>query len=435
MTPAARVQAAIEVMADLIGRRRPAADALKDWGLAHRFAGSKDRAAIATLVYDALRRKASSAFIMGNDTPRAIVLASLAMMRGLSADDIAALANGERHAPDALSKDEHARLSQPAALTGAPDHVAADFPEWLAPMLSRSLGTRMREEMLALCQRAPVDIRVNTLKTLRDKLRPSLMHFAPQDTPFSPVGLRFAPGEGGRGPSLQATEEFQKGHFEIQDEGSQLVALLSGAEPGMQVIDLCAGGGGKTLELAALMNNSGQIFATDNDARRLAPIHQRLERAGARNVQVRTPKGRDDEPLRGLENKADCVLVDAPCTGTGTWRRNPDIKWRVRPGALELRQKEQDDVLARAARFVKPGGHIAYITCSVLCEENGDRVQAFLESQRNFSPVTGRSMLALAPDALSEREDMAAPGGLGLQLTPMRTGTDGFYLCILRRKG
>lgn len=434
MTPAARVQAAIEVLTDVMERRRPAADALKDWGLAHRFAGSKDRAAIATLLYDALRRKASSSYIMGAETPRAIMLASLASMRGLAVDQIATLANGERHAPDILTDNERARLSAGAVLTNAPDHVAADFPEWMAPMLSRSLGTRAREEMLALATRAPVDIRVNTLKTLRDRLRPSLMHFAPADTPFSPMGLRFEPGEGGRGPALQATEEFQKGHFEIQDEGSQLVALLSGVEPEMQVIDLCAGGGGKTLELAALMNNSGQIFATDNDARRLAPIHQRLERAGVRNVQVRTPKGRDDEPLRELEGKADLVLVDAPCTGTGTWRRNPDIKWRVRPGALELRQQEQDAVLRRAATFVRPGGAIAYITCSVLSEENGDRVTAFLTQHRDFSPVDARAVLTLAPDALSERNDIVAPLGRALQFTPLRTQTDGFYLCLLRRR-
>ncbi|MGL4325778.1 MAG: RsmB/NOP family class I SAM-dependent RNA methyltransferase [Beijerinckiaceae bacterium] len=434
MTPAARIQAAIEVMADVIDRRRPASDALKDWGLAHRFAGSKDRAAIASLTYDALRRKASSSFIMGEETPRAIVLASLATMQGLTADQIAGLANGERHAPALLTDGERERLSAGAVLTDAPDHVAADYPEWLAPMLSRSLGSRVREEMLALATRAPIDIRVNTIKTLRDRLRPALMHFSPKDTPFSPVGLRFEASEGGRGPSLQATEEFQKGHFEIQDEGSQLVALLSGAEPGMQVIDLCAGGGGKTLELAALMNNSGQIFATDNDARRLAPIHQRLERGGVRNVQVRTPRGRDDEPLRGLENQADLVLVDAPCTGTGTWRRNPDIKWRVRPGALELRQKEQDAVLDRAVRFVKPGGTIAYITCSVLMEENGDRVNDFLARHRNFSPVEARAMLTLAPDSLSERNDIVAPLGRGLQFTPLRTQTDGFFLSLLTRK-
>jgi 16S rRNA (cytosine967-C5)-methyltransferase len=234
---------------------------------------------------------------------------------------------------------------------------------------------------------------------------------------------------------LQATPEFIKGLFEIQDEGSQVVAALAGAAPGMQVVDLCAGGGGKTLELAALMDNSGQIYATDADARRLAPIHDRLARAGVRNVQVRTPKGRGDEPLADLTGRIDLVLVDAPCTGIGTWRRNADTKWRVRPGALAERMKEQDFVLERARQLVRPGGRIAYITCSVLPRENDERIAAFLAGNPGFASVDPREVLALAPDTLSERDDLVSPAGLGLQLTPLRTGTDGFYLAILQRNG
>ncbi|WP_342363178.1 RsmB/NOP family class I SAM-dependent RNA methyltransferase [Terrarubrum flagellatum] len=437
MTPAARLQAAIEVLADIFARRRPAADALKDWGLGHRFAGSKDRAAIASLTYDALRKKASAAWLMGAETPRAVLLGSLRLLPAMSEEEIARLCSGDRFAPESISEDERTRLQlDPAAvLSNAPAHIAGDFPDWLEPSLSRRFGDALPREMHALATRAPVDVRANSLKSLRDPLRQKLSHLGAADTPYSPVGLRFSAGEGGRGPALQATEEFQKGLFEIQDEGSQLVALLAGAEPGDQVIDLCAGGGGKTLSLAAAMNNSGQIYATDNDARRLAPIHQRLERAGARNVQVRTPKGRDDEPLRGLEGKADLVLIDAPCTGVGVWRRNPDAKWRVRPGALEQRMAEQDFVLGRAARLVKPGGRIAYITCSTLIEENEDRVSAFLNDHPEFSPVDAREQMALAPDALCERTDIIAGDGLGLLLTPARTGTDGFFLALLRRSG
>ena len=225
--------------------------------------------------------------------------------------------------------------------------------------------------MQALATRAPLDIRANTLKATREQVQDGLAHLAPVWTPHSPVGLRVALGEDGRGPALHSEPEFLKGWFEIQDEGSQLAALLTGVKPGEQVVDLCAGAGGKTLAMAALMANKGQIHATDTDARRLAPIHERLARAGARNVQVRTPRGRADA-VADLDGTADCVLVDAPCTGSGTWRRNPDSKWRLRPGSLEVRRKEQDAVLDRAARLVRPGGRIVYVTCSVLPEENDD---------------------------------------------------------------
>lgn len=436
MIPAARVSAAIDVLQDIQSRRRPASDALKDWGLAHRFAGSGDRAAIASLVYDALRVRASSLHGMGHgedapDTGRAQMLGML--IRKMPLTEVNDLFSGARFAPEPLTEDERRRLEH-WSLDGAAPSVAGDYPAWLEPELSRAFGGALVAEMQALGARAPVDVRVNTLKTLRARLLPDLMHLKAEPTPFSPTGLRFDPGEGGRGPALQATEAFVKGHFEIQEEGSQLVTLLSGASEGEQVIDLCAGGGGKTLALAAMMNNQGQIYATDNDARRLAPIHARLERAGVRNVQVRTPKSRDDEPLRGLEGKVDLVLIDAPCTGTGTWRRAPDIKWRVRPGALEQRMKEQDGVLARAARFVRAGGRICYITCSVLPAENDDRIAAFLAAHRDFQAVDPRDLVAMAPDELSSRDDLVSPAGHGLQFTPLRTRTDGFYVSLLAKR-
>ena len=432
MTPSARLSAAIEVLSDIETRRRPAPDALKDWGLAHRFAGSKDSAAIASLVYDCLRRRASSAHVMGEATPRAILLGALALARGQSRAEIAALCTGERFAPEALTAAEAKALDK-LDLSKAPAAVAGDFPDWLSDDLAAAFGDDVVAEMTALSARAPIDIRVNTLKTERMRLVPELAHLHPELTPHAPTGLRFGHGDDGRGPTLQVTPEFLKGLFEIQDEGSQLVASMTGVGPDMQVVDLCAGGGGKTLELAALMDNSGQIYATDSDARRLAPIHDRLARAGARNVQVRTPKTRGDEPLADLADKIDLVLVDAPCTGVGTWRRNPDTKWRVRPGALDERMKEQDFVLARAAKLVKRGGRIAYVTCSVLPRENDERVKAFLASNPAFASVDPQEILALAPDTLSEREDLVSPGGCGLQLTPRRTGTDGFFLAIVER--
>jgi 16S rRNA (cytosine967-C5)-methyltransferase len=440
MTPSARLSAAIEALDDIAARRRPAADALKDWGLAHRFAGSKDRAAIASLVYDALRRKASGAYVMGfphmADAPsRAVLLGALSSIRGMDAAEIAKLCDGSRFAPSPLSEDEREKLeATQTALASAPSHVAGDFPEWLEASLRAEFGDELVREMQALATRAPLDLRVNSLKGSRSEAIAALSHLHPEATPHSPHGLRLPHFADGRGPSVQSEPAFLDGLVEIQDEGSQLVALLAGAKPGETIIDLCAGGGGKTLALASLSAGKGRIVATDADQRRLAPLHARLERSGATNVEVRTPRGRSDAPLAGLEGKADLVLVDAPCTGVGTWRRNPDAKWRIRPGSLEQRLKEQDAVLDRAAPFVKPAGRIAYITCSVLPQENEERIAAFSERQAGWrvvdpSEVAGSS----AVPELAGLGAFRSRDGTGLLLTPARTGTDGFFLAVLAR--
>lgn len=433
MTPAARIAAAIEVLSDIQTRRRPAPDALKDWGLARRFAGSKDRAAVASLVYDALRCRASAAFLMGADTPRAIVLGMLVRLRLLDATALAGLFSGERHAPAPLTEKETLRLASLPSLDDAPAPVAGDFPEWLAPSLTAAFGDATVDEMQAMVARAPLDIRVNTLKTDREALAEELAHFSPRQTPHSADGLRFAVGEDGRGPSLQSEPSFLDGRFEIQDEGSQLAARLTLAQPGERIVDLCAGAGGKTLALAALMRNDGALFATDVDTRRLVPLHGRLARSGATLVEVRSPKGRYDparpDPLADLASSIDCVVVDAPCTGSGTWRRNPDAKWRLRPGALAERRKEQATVLDRAARLVRPGGRIAYITCSLLPEENDGAVSAFLARQAGFAVVPGAEVLAAAGLAAVPHRRTDA----GVLLTPRTTGTDGFFIAVLRR--
>ncbi len=297
--------------------------------------------------------------------------------------------------------------------------------------LCERLRARRRRRGEALAGRAPIDIRANRLKTTRDRLAGELGHATPEPGAWSPDALRFQPGIDGRGPSLQAEPSFFAGGFEIQDEGSQLVTLLAGAKPGQTVIDLCAGAGGKTLALAALMDNRGRLFATDLDARRLAPLHERLARSGASIVEIRIPRSRGHEPLAEIEGQADLVLVDAPCTGSGTWRRNPDAKWRVRPGALAERVRDQAEVLARAARLVKPGGRIAYITCSVLPEENDAAIEAFLARNPGFTIQPRAEILA------SEHGDFSLLGRFatsqGLQLSPRRTGTDGFYLACVRR--
>lgn len=430
MIPAARLSAAIEVLADIDARRRPASEALKDWGLSHRFAGSGDRAAIAGLVYDALRRKASAAWLMGGEGARPVLLGALRLERGMAADEISRLCSGERFAPSPLTEEERRALDK-GGLDWAPAHVAGDFPEWLAPSLERLFGADLAPEMSALAKRAPLDLRVNALKRSRELVQGELGHLSPAPTPFSPLGLRIVHAPGEKAPSIQSNPVFLRGEVEIQDEGSQLAALIANPGPRDQVIDLCAGGGGKTLALAAGMDNHGQIYATDADQRRLAPIHARLERAGVRNVQVRTPRGKVDA-LGDLNERADLVLVDAPCTGTGTWRRNPDSKWRVRPGSLDIRVKEQAAVLDRAAALVRPGGRIAYVTCSVLPEENDGALDRLFERRPEFSVQPAADVLAVA--GLSRLAEAVRFTRYGLQMSPLRTGTDGFYVAVIQRE-
>jgi 16S rRNA (cytosine967-C5)-methyltransferase len=433
MTPAARLSAAIEVLGDIDARRRPAADALKDWGLAHRFAGSGDRAAIAGLVYDALRRRASAAWIMDEGTPRAILLGMLRLERGLDLDTIAALCDGSRFAPVPLSDTERSRL-EGAILKDAPPWVAGDYPEWLDASFARVFGEERATELGALAARAPLDLRVNTLKADRETALAALPGLGAEPARWSPVGLRLRLGADAKSPAIHAEPAFLKGMIEVQDEGSQLAALLAGATRTEQVVDLCAGAGGKTLALAAAMENHGQIYATDSDKRRLAPIHARLERAGARNVQVRTPRGGADV-LSDLVGRADLVLIDAPCTGIGAWRRNPDAKWRVRPGSLATRRNEQEAALDRAAALVKPGGRIAYVTCSVLAEENDDQVTAFLGRHPAFAPVPPSQVCEALGDRAFLFRRAVLMSEAGLLMTPARTDTDGFFVSVLSLRG
>lgn len=442
MRPGARAQAAIEILNDVEARRRPAADAVKDWALSHRFAGSGDRSRIGDLVFGALRWRASSAWRMGMDDPRAWVLGALRWGFGREAEALERDAYEETHAYSPLTEAERAALGRADGLDGAPPWVLGDYPEWLDPSLARIFGDARAQEGAALAAPAPLDLRANRLKAGRDAVLGDLLAStqlrtrddgapAAQATPFSPDGIRI-PWTEGRAFPWAREESFVKGGFEVQDEGSQLAALLAGVLPGQQVGDVCAGGGGKTLAMAALMANSGQVFAHDVDSRRLAPIHDRLARAGVRNVQVRTPR-RDGDCLGDLEGALDVVFADAPCSGSGTWRRAPDSKWRLRPGALEKRRQEQQAALTLAARLVKPGGRLVYATCSVLPEENEDAIGAFVAARPEFSPVAPQTLV----------RDTAIPGllkachkaGPGLQMSPLATGTDGFFLCALVRAG
>jgi 16S rRNA (cytosine967-C5)-methyltransferase len=428
MRPGARVAAAVEILDEILSRHQPVAMALQSWGKGHRFAGSGDRNAIGHMVYDGLRHKASSAYIMGSEAPRALVIGAL-RERGVAASAISEMCNGQEHAAEPLTPDELHRL-ETAKLDGAPAWVLGDYPEWLHPSFEKAFGACAAEEGQALSRRAPADIRVNTLKATREKVLKALASFGAVETVYSPIGVRVpAPTGDARTPNLEAEAAFQAGWCEIQDEGSQLAAALTGAGPRMQILDLCAGAGGKTLALSAAMQNTGQIYAYDDDKHRLKPIFARVKRAGVRNVQIL--RAGDEAALDALEAKFDCVLADAPCTGAGTWRRRPDAKWRLRPHALSERIKDQQAVLSRAVKMVRPGGRLVYVTCSILPEENSEQIEACLAANTNFRSVPYADVWR---GALPGEPPVSADGSSEhLVLTPARHGTDGFFIAVLER--
>ncbi|MBT1155589.1 RsmB/NOP family class I SAM-dependent RNA methyltransferase [Aminobacter anthyllidis] len=421
-----RLAAAIEVLDDIERRHRPAADALKDWGLSHRFAGAGDRAAIGNIVYDALRRKRSAGWLLGDETSRALGFGALLLEWDQSAEALNQTLDGDKFAPEPLSPAELKAIAE-RKLADAPDAVRADSPDWCAPLLERAFGADWVAEGAALAARPPLDIRVNTLKADRARVIGELEGTQAAPMALAPHGVRIPPIDGsGRHPNVQAEPAFQKGWFEIQDEGSQLAAELAGATPGMQVLDFCAGAGGKTLALSAMMENRGQIFAHDSEKSRLAPMFDRLRRSDNRNVQVVTKPSE----LSGLTGHMDLVLIDAPCTGSGTWRRRPDAKWRLTQRQLDVRKAEQSAILDAASTYVKPGGLVVYITCSVFDEENADQVNAFLDRDKRFSAVDHAARWA---QHFPGRGDAVRFGAQGLSLTPARSGTDGFYFAAMRR--
>jgi 16S rRNA (cytosine967-C5)-methyltransferase len=429
MRPGAHIKAAIEVLDDALGRHRPVGTALADWGKSHRFAGSGDRATIGNLVYDALRRRRSLAAQMDADTTRTIALAAAPRALGLTPAAVIASADGSAHAVEPLSEAEQAALAR-AVPADAPVSVRGDFPDWLEPSLARAFGAAAAEEGAALARRAPVDLRVNTLKADRDKVLKALARFSAQPTLLSPAGVRLPAPEGpGRQPNVEAETGHGRGWYEVQDEGSQIAALMGAVGPRQQVLDICAGAGGKTLAFAAAMRNTGQIYAYDDDAIRLRPIFERLKRAGVRNAQVLQPG--DSAALTALGARFDLVFVDAPCTGSGAWRRRPDAKWRLKPANLAQRLDEQRAILEMAAPMVKAGGRLVYATCSVLPEENGDQVARFLANHSGFATLPWRE--AWAAGVGGNPPASADGGNETLLLTPARHGSDGFFIAVLHR--
>lgn len=414
---------------EVLLRHRPASEALSDWGKAHRIAGSGDRSAIGSLVYDALRRRSSIAWAFETDASRALAIGAAAQAFAIGAEAAAALCDGSQHAPAPLTEAEQRSLTRP--LDAAPPHIQADVPEWLWPTFAATFGDSAIAEGKALAGRAPTDLRVNTIKSSRERVVKALTSFGVVETRYAPLGLRIAAPTGpGRTPNLQAEAAFQAGWFEVQDEGSQIAAALAGAGPRMQILDICAGAGGKSLAMSAAQNSTGQIYAYDNDRLRLKPIFERMKRAGARNIQVL--RARDREALTALGPRFDLVLVDAPCTGTGVWRRRPEAKWRLKAPSIDNRQRDQQEVLAMAAPMVKPGGRLVYVTCSILPEENGGQVAQFIGTHQDFviepfAEAWRRSLTGEPPRSADGQSD-------SLLLTPHQHQTDGFFVSVLRRQ-
>jgi 16S rRNA (cytosine967-C5)-methyltransferase len=463
MTPGARVAAAIDILTAIDGER-PADDIAADYFRRRRYIGAKDRAQVSAHVYGVLRHRAALDWWIARVAPelgpcagrdpsfshlgrgpmgprlrgdpvsrnaaeaRGRMIAALLIADGWTQDDLAASFDGDRFRPAPLTPGE-ARLARGLAgrtLTHPemPRAVANHLPDWLLPYLESVYGRRLEDEMAALNLPAPLDLRVNTLKTDRDGGRRALAaeHIIAEPTPWSPLGLRLKH----RAP-LAGTIAFKNGLIEVQDEGSQLAALLSDARPGMRVVDFCAGAGGKSLALAAQMQNRGKLVACDVAEWRLERAGRRLRRAGISNVERRALSGERDPWVKRHAGSFDRVLVDAPCLGIGSWRRNPDGKWRATPNDLAELTLRQRDILASAARLVKPGGRLIYVTCSLLREENEAQAEAFLAASPDF-------MLYPAARAWAEILGGRSPGGEDyLRLTPARHGTDGFFVAQFER--
>ncbi len=423
-----RIAAAVEVLDDMDKRHRPASEALKDWGLSHRFAGSGDRAAIGNLVYDSLRKKLSLGWRMDSGEHAHLIFAVLLDGWGETVASLAAKLEGDKFAPALPDAGALERFAA-ADLGAAPPHVQADMPEWAAEKLAPFFLEHLASEGQSLAARPPVDLRVNRLLSSRDKVLDELpKNIGAAASKYSPDSIRIPAGPGDyRQPNVQVEPAFQKGWFEIQDEGSQLAAMMAGVSSRESVLDYCAGGGGKTLELASLMGNRGQIHATDSDKSRLAPIFERLKRAETRNVQVHPAKS----DLSALEGKMDCVLIDAPCTGAGTWRRRPDAKWRLSAAQLAQRGHEQASILEAAKKYVKPGGRLVYVTCSLFPEENAAQAERFVASNPNFEFADHAFRLAALIHGL--RSEQTYLSTQGVTLTPRLTGTDGFFVSVMER--
>jgi len=434
MTPAGRIQAAIELLAAVEAEARRPADAIaNDFFRARRYIGGGDRRAIGELAWGAIRQKLRLDWQLARHgvrpTPRLVVIAQLLLVEGWSPQKLAGHFTGDRFAPAPLDREEvelvRRLAGQPLLHADMPEEEQLNLPGWALPGLRTRFGEALPTEAAAMEGAAPLDLRANLLRTSRDSARLALAaeSITAEPTPLSPWGLRIPD----RKP-IAATGAYREGLVEVQDEGSQLIALLADARPGMRVADYCAGAAGKTLAMAATMQNRGHIVACDVSAPRLEGAGRRLRRAGVDNAERHLLEAGDK--WRKRRGKSfDRVLVDAPCTGSGTWRRNPDARLRTNAQDLEELTAKQARILDDASDLVRPGGRLVYATCSLLPEEDEMQIERFLGRHQDFvmRPVPALwAELCPAIPAPSDRDMLA--------LSPAQHGTDGFFVAVLERR-
>lgn len=436
MTPSARIQATIELWQKITDAKIPMDNVCGDYFRTRRFIGSKDRAEIAERVYGMMRAYArlhwwSEQAGLDKPSSRHLVLLFLALSEEKSAEDIDQLCNGRQYHPAPLNDKEKSALKKVEGKNlvhkDMPETVKVECPPYAEQPLRELFGDQFNAEMAAMIPPATLDVRVNTLKSSVEDVQNSL---AKQDVesvscPYSPMGLRLTSKA-----FLSKTKAFTKGLIEIQDEGSQLLALLCGAKPGMQVLDYCAGGGGKTLALANMMENKGRIVAMDIEKRRLDKGKPRYVRAGIHNVETRAL---DDEKhkkwFRRQKENFDIVLVDAPCTSSGTWRRNPDLRWNTYGPDASAIETVQGEILERVKKAVKPGGRIIYATCSLFLAENERQIERFLTNNDDYELIPVEKAWKDA-----EISSKCPVNGKYLRLSPLNHQTDGFFAAVLQKK-
>ena len=439
MKPGARLQASIELLGFVWADKAPPNLVLKDYFRRRRYIGGKDRRVITKKVYDILRRRArlkwwiESSNLNLKPSPRLCLILDLALVDGMKAEQIMSLFSGDQYCPAELNVSEqnfaNRYVGQALNHRDMPRPIAFEYPMWMDCRLLSLWGERFEEEIAGFNQSAPVDLRVNTLKVTRREAQSVLFNegITSNPTPISPLGLRVNGHQ-----RLERSTAFQGGFVEVQDEGSQLLSLLVGAKPGMTVVDFCAGAGGKTLALAAGMAKngtlSGHLYACDVSAVRMKKMRDRIQRAGAFGIKLQAIKFANDEWVTDNCMCADRVLADVPCTGTGRWRRDSNLRWRYLPIDLESFRGQQQAIMTVAASLVKPGGRMIYTTCSFLEEENERQVVWFLSEHKNFASLSMNKVWREA-FRLNQPPEM----GLGLRLTPSLTGTDGFFCAVVER--
>ena len=437
MQDGARIAVAIEILSDVIASRTSVKVAVRKWSKGARYAGSKDRAWISGLVLEALRRKNSASCLMKSDNARSIVLGTLRLAWGWTPLEIENSFSDTYALAIPLTEQEKTSLEE-NSIENSPLHVQGDYPIWIDQHIQRVFQSETVSECQALARRADVGLRVNAHKVSGGEDFAGLIS---KSNGVASELLRLAIRIPSSDPRLKNTSldripAYSTGLVEVQDEGSQIAAYASNAKPGEKVLDFCAGAGGKTLALSALMANSGSIYAHDRDSRRLNMLIPRLKKSGSTIVKVIDKKNL--QLMEDQREKFDCVLVDAPCTGTGTWRRKPESKWLLSKTALSRRIAEQNQILRDSSKYVKPNGRLVYIVCSFLMEEGEDRIEEFLAMNPEFKNIDAADEV-IASGQLTEfgakQVEMNRTKYGGVRLTPLNSKTDGFFFAVLQRHG